>query len=68
MCKWNIHKMQSESNEFSKNSWRIDAALERHFAERAKEVWARNWMNPEIQAMLFNKYPPTLIAKIRKTT
>ena len=34
--------------------------------ERAQEVWERNWMNPEVQATLFNTYSPKLIAKILK--
>ena len=32
----------------------------------AQEVWERDWMNPEMQTTLLNKYPPTLIATILK--
>ena len=63
ICKWNIHKMQSESNEYVRkttgfftNSWRIKFALESYFEEHAKEVWERTWMNPDTKATLFNAY------------
>ena len=63
--------MQSESSEnarkttgFFTHSWRIKIALESYFEERAKEVWERNWMNPEMQTTLLNTYPPKLIATI----
>ena len=41
-------------------------ALERDFEEHAREIWERNWMNPEMQTTLLNTYPPKLIATILK--
>ena len=51
VCKWNVQKMRSESNEYVRkttgfftNSWRIKIALdlESYFEERAQETWERN--------------------------
>ena len=60
VCKWNIHKMQSELNEhlrkttgFFTHSWRIKIALESYFKEHAKEVCEKNWMNLEVHAKHF---------------
>ena len=39
-------------------------ALESYLEEHAQEVWERNWMNLEVQTMLLNTYPPSLIATI----
>ena len=71
VCRWNTQKMQSESSEYVRkttgffaNSWRIKIALVKYFEERAQDVWERNWMNPEMQTTLLNKYPPRLIAMI----
>ena len=70
VCRWNIHKMQSESNEYVRKkvpftiSLRIKKVLESYFAERAQVVWQRNWMNPEMQTTLLKTYPPKLIATI----
>ena len=65
--------MRSESSEYVRksrglvrNSWRIKIALESYFEEHAKEIWERNWMNPEIQTTLFRTYTPKLIAMILK--
>ena len=30
-------------------SWRIKIALVNYFEQHTKEVWERNWMNPEMQ-------------------
>ena len=72
VCRWNVQKMRSESSEhvrkttgFFTNSWRTKIALESYFEEQhAQEVWARNWMNPEMHTALLNMYPPKLIATI----
>ena len=63
VCRWNVHKMRSESSEhvrkttgFFTNSWRIKIALESYFEEHAQEVWERNWMNPEMPTTLLNTY------------
>ena len=73
VCRWNVEKMRSESNEtvrktkgFFTNSRRIKIALESYFEEHAQEVWERNRMTPEMQTMLLNTYPPKLIATILK--
>ena len=73
VCRWNVHKMRSESSEYVRktmgfftNSWRIKIALESYFEEHAQEDWGRNWMNPEMHTMLLNTYPPKLIATILK--
>ena len=65
VCRWNIQKMESESNEYVRktkgfftNSWRIKIALESYFEEHAQDVWVRNWMNPEMQTTLWNTCPP----------
>ena len=36
------------------NRWRIKIALESHFEERAREVWERNWMNPDMHTTLLD--------------
>ena len=41
---------------FFTNSWRIKIALESYFEEHAQDVWARNWMNLEVQTTLLNTY------------
>ena len=71
--RWYVQKMQSKSSEhagkrtgFFTNSWRIKTALECYFEEPAREVWERNWMNPEMQTTLLNTYPPKVIATILK--
>ena len=73
VCRWNVHKMPSESSEYVRkttdicaNSWRIKTALESFFEDHAQEVWERNWMNPEMQTTLLNTYPQKLIARILK--
>ena len=52
VCRWNIQKMQSESNEYERkttgfftNSWRTKIASENFFADYGKEVWESvGWM------------------------
>ena len=44
----------------AQNNWLLRKQLENHnrfggyFEEHAKEVWNRNWMNPEMQTTLLN--------------
>ena len=73
VCRWNIQKMQSESNEhvrkttgFFTNTRRIMIALESHIDEHGKEVWVIFWTNLEVQTTLLSTYPPKLIATILK--
>ena len=40
--------------------------LESYLDEHGKEVWERNWMNPEMQTALLNTYPPKFIATVLK--
>ena len=61
VCRWNIQKMRSESNEYVRrttgfftNSWRIAIALGSFFDEHGTEVWEINWMSPEVQTTLLN--------------
>ena len=63
VCRGNVQKMRSESSEYVRkttgfftNSWRIKIALESYIEEHAREVWERNWMNPEMQTTLLNTY------------
>ena len=39
----------------------FDSYFEQQYAQ---EVWARNWMNPEMHTTLLNTHPPKLIATI----
>ena len=59
--------MCSENNGFLHNQLENpNKTLESYVEEHAKEVWRRNWMNPEMQTTLLKTYPPKLIATILK--
>ena len=74
VCRWNVQKMRSESSGYVRktkgsftDSWRITIALESYFEEHAQEVWAWNWMSPEMQTVFFEQKPSKLIATILKS-
>ena len=64
VCRWNVHKMRSESSEYVRktpgfftNSWRIKIALESYYEEHTQEVWERNKMNFEMQTNVVEHVP-----------
>ena len=55
-------RIRAQNNRFL----HIKIALESCLEEHAKEVWERNWINPEMQTTLLDTYPPNLITTILK--
>ena len=73
VCRWKIQKMQSESNEYLRetsvffaDTGSINIALESYFDEHVKEGREINSMNSEVQTALLTTYPPKVTATILK--
>ena len=73
VCRWNIQKMQSESNEYERktsgfftNSLENQNSLRELLCRLRERSLGKHWMDAEVQTTLLNTYPPELLATIPK--